>query len=273
MKEQILVLGGTGKTGRKIVEQLQTQGYPVRIGSRRAAIPFDWDAPENWSEVLQGMDKMYVTYQPDLAVPGALEAIEQLVRVAKQQGIKKLVLLSGKGEREAELSEQVVIHSGLDYTIVRASWFSQNFSESFLLEPIMAGFVALPQANVKIPFVDTNDIAEVAVQALTNDLHNGKIYHLTGPEAITFPQAIAEIATQTNRHIDFQPVSLDEYSAALKAAPLPEGYAWLIDYLFREVIGQASVSDISTDVEQVLGRKPTSFQEYVSTTKETGVWN
>ena len=131
--ENILVIGGTGKTGRRIVQQLETLGHNVRIGSRSNSPTFDWHQPENWSEAVEGMDKIYITYQPDLAVPGALDAIEQLVKVSKRAGVKKLVLLSGKGEREAQLCEQVVIHSGLDYTIVRASWFNHNFSENFLL--------------------------------------------------------------------------------------------------------------------------------------------
>jgi len=121
--ENILVIGGTGKTGKRIVTQLEALGHNVRVGSRSKSPSFDWHQPENWSEVVTTMDKIYITYQPDLAVPGALDAIEQLVKISKRANVKKLVLLSGKGEREAQLCEQVVIHSGLDFTIIRASWF------------------------------------------------------------------------------------------------------------------------------------------------------
>src|SRR5690349_5255112 len=150
MKNKILVIGGNGKTGRKVVERLMKRGEEVRIGSRSASPRFDWKDSSTWASVLSGMDKVYITYQPDLAVPGSLEAIETLVKEAKRAKIKKLVLLSGKGEREAELCEQVVIHSGIDYTIVRASWFNQNFSESFFLDAIVAGDVALPQAQATV---------------------------------------------------------------------------------------------------------------------------
>jgi len=183
-KQNILVIGGTGKTGRKIVNKLNTLGHNVRVGSRSATPAFGWDNPDTWEDAMQNIDKVYITFQPDLAVPGALEAIETLVKKAKNCKVKKLVLLSGKGEREAELCEQVVIHSGLDYTIVRASWFNQNFSESFLIDPILEGFVALPQAEAKIPFVDTGDIADVAVEALLHDKHNGKMYQLTAALSI-----------------------------------------------------------------------------------------
>ena len=163
MTNKILVIGGTGKTGRKVAERLTKLDQIVRIGSRSESPSFDWQDPSTWPAALEGMDKVYITFQPDLAVPGALEAIEGLTKEAKRSGIKKLVLLSGKGEREAELCEQVVIHCGIHFTIVRASWFNQNFSESFFLDPIVAGHVALPQAQAKVPYVDTDDIADVAV--------------------------------------------------------------------------------------------------------------
>lgn len=273
MKQNILVIGGTGKTGSRIVTQLKALGHNVRVGSRGSNPSFDWHQPENWAEVLEGMDKVYITYQPDLAVPGALEAIEQLVRTAKRATIKKMVLLSGKGEREAELCEQVVIHSGLDYTIVRASWFNQNFSENFLLEPILDGFVALPQAEVEIPFVDVGDIAQVAVKALLEEKHNGEIYQLTGPEALTFKQAIDSIALASKREIKFVPISVSAYGDGMRRANLPEDFVWLIEYLFTEVLGNPSNSEITNDIEKVLGRKAISFGEYAKTTAATGVWN
>lgn len=269
----ILVLGGTGKTGRKVASKLIEAGHNVRIGSRSATPVFDWDNSETWAESLQGMDKVYITFQPDLAVPGALEAIEELTKQAKRSGVKKLVLLSGKGEREAELCEQVVIHSGLDYTIVRASWFNQNFSENFLLEPILEGFVALPQAEVKIPFVDTEDIAQVVVNALLEEEHNDQIYQLTGPRLLTFKEAITEIANASKRNITFLPISVQEYSEGMRKTDLPEDFVWLIEYLFTEVLGNPSTSEITNDIERVLGRKPKDFSQYIQDTISMGTWN
>lgn len=264
--ENILVIGGTGKTGRRIVTRLEALGHNVRIGSRSATPAFDWHRPEGWEAALEGMDKVYITYQPDLAVPGALEAIEQLVKESKRANMKKLVILSGKGEREAQLCEQVVIHSGLDYTIVRASWFNQNFSENFLLEPVLDGVVALPQAEAQIPWVDTDDIAEVATKALTEDIHNGQIYELTGPRTLTFKEAVAEIAKASNRDITFIPISIQEYGDGMRKAGLPEDFIWLIEYLFTEVLGNPELAEVSHDIEKVLGRKPIDFSEYVAET-------
>ncbi len=270
--ENILVIGGTGKTGRKVAQQLQALGQNVRIGSRSASPAFDWHNPSTWPAALEGMDKVYVTFQPDLAFPGARDAIEALVRQAQQSNVKKMVLLSGKGEREAELCEQIVINSALDYTIVRASWFNQNFSENFFLEPILAGHVALPQAEAKIPYVDTDDIADVVVESLTNDQHNGQIYELTGPELLTFPEVIDEIARVTGRNIQFTPISQKDYDQMLEEYNLPKDYIWLINYLFTEVLGNPDIHNVTHDIEQVLGRKPKSFAQYASETAATGVW-
>jgi len=186
MKTNILVIGGTGKTGRRVVEQLQNNGIEPRIGSRNASPSFDWDNKDTWVKALNGIEKMYVTYYPDLAVPGAKEAIGSLTYLAKELGIKKMVLLSGKGETEAEACEKIVMDSGIGYTVVRASWFNQNWSESFFLEPVLSGEVALPLSDVLIPFVDANDIAEVVATVLLYNTYNGEIIEVTGPQLITF---------------------------------------------------------------------------------------
>lgn len=271
--DNILVIGGTGKTGRKVVERLENLGHNVRVGSRNANPAFDWENPETWNEALGGMDKVYITFQPDLAVPGALKAIEELTKKAAKAGVKKLVLLSGKGEREAELCEQVVIHSGLDHTIVRASWFMQNFSESFFLDPILAGHVALPKPEAKVPYVNTDDIADVVVEALLQEQHNGQIYELTGPRLLTFEEVINEIAKATGRDIAFAPVELVAYIKFLEEMGVPEDYVWLINYLFTHVLDAKGNDVVTEDVQKVLGRKPKDFSEYVKETEQTGVWN
>lgn len=273
MENNILVLGGKGKTGRRVAERLTKMGHNVRIGSRSETPAFNWDKPEGWAAVLEGMEKVYITFQPDLAVPGALEAIEGLVKEAKRQNIKKLVLLSGKGEREAELCEQVVINSGLDHTIVRASWFNQNFSESFFLDAILAGHVALPMAQAKVPYVDADDIADVVVAALLDEKHNDKIYELTGPRFLTFEQVIGEIAGASGREIAFTPISLPAYVKMMEEHGVPSDYIWLINYLFTEVLGNEANQVIAHGVETVLGRKPKDFSDYVRETAATGIWN
>ncbi|WP_282043211.1 SDR family oxidoreductase [Winogradskyella flava] len=273
MKTNILVIGGTGKTGRRVVEQLQNKGIEPRIGSRNASPSFDWDNKDTWVNALQDIEKMYVTYYPDLAVPGAKEAIQSLTYLAKELGVKKMVLLSGKGETEAEACENIVMDSGIDYTIVRASWFNQNWSESFFLEPILSGEVALPMSDVLIPFVDANDIAEVAATVLIDDSYNGEIIEVTGPELITFKQIVDIISKSSDRRLNFYEITLEQYVDGMKQMQIPNDVVWLIEYLFSHVLTNPKNQLVVSDIERVLGRKAKPFMEYAIETAKTGIWN
>ncbi len=271
-EKNILVLGGKGKTGRRVAERLTKLGKTIRIGSRSEKPPFDWENPQTWTGALDGMDAVYITFQPDLAVPSALEAIEGFTSRAVKNGIKKMVLLSGRGEKEAQVCEQVVMNAGVDWTIVRASWFNQNFSESFFLDPILAGHVALPRGEALEPFVDADDIADVVVESLLHDMHVGQTYELTGPRLLTFEQVTAEISKVTGRDIKFKSLSMDEYTKMLREYQVPEDHIWLINYLFTEVLDGRN-SSVTNDIEKVLGRKAKNFAEYARETVTTGIWN
>ncbi len=271
-EKKILVLGGKGKTGRRVAERLTKLGKAIRIGSRSEKPPFDWENPQTWTGALDGMDAVYITFQPDLAVPSALEAIEGFTSRAVKNGIQKMVLLSGRGEKEAQVCEQVVMNAGVDWTIVRASWFNQNFSESFFLDPILAGLVALPRGEALEPFVDADDIADVVVESLLDNKHVGQTYELTGPRLLTFEQVTAEISKVTGRDIKFNSITMDEYTKMLKEYQVPEDYIWLINYLFTEVLDGRN-SSVTNDIEQVLGRKAKDFTEYARETVTTGIWD
>jgi uncharacterized protein YbjT (DUF2867 family) len=190
MQDLTLVVGGTGKTGRRVAERLEVQGRAVRVGSRSGQPPFDWENRGTWEPALRGTAAAYLSYFPDLAAPGAREAVGALAELAVASGTRRLVLLSGRGEEEAQLAEEALRASGADWTIVRCSWFMQNFSEGYLLEPVLSGEVALPVGDVPEPFVDADDIADVAVAALTEDRHVGQLYELTrpGPGAARLPR-------------------------------------------------------------------------------------
>lgn len=273
MKHNILVIGGTGKTGRRVVEGLNNLDHKVKIASRKGSPAFDWEDYSTFAPVLKGMDRAYIVYYPDLAVPGAKEAITALTKAALNEGLEKVVLLSGKGEAEAETCEGIVANSGLNYTLVRASWFNQNFSEGAFLDFVLAGQVALPMPEAEIPFVDADDIAKVVTKVLVDDTYNGQIITVTGPEKLTFEQAVRMMAERIGRDIQYIPISIEEFKEGMKAAGLPDSYVWLFGYLFKEVLGNPDNQEVSKDVESVLGRKATSFEEYVHKTLATGVWN
>ncbi|OQP61949.1 NmrA family transcriptional regulator [Niastella vici] len=268
---RILVIGSNGKTGRRIYKKLTDKNIPV-VGATYSGNPkFDWNDSATWENVLNNINGVYISYYPDLAVPGAVKVIAAFCDLAVQKGVQKLALLSGRGEEEAQQCEKIVMNAGVDFTIVRASWFCQNFSEGHFLEPVLAGEVALPVGNVGEPFVDADDIADVAVAALTEDGHSNKIYEVTGPRLLTFKDAIAEIAQATGKDIRFEQVSMDAYAAMLAEYGVPKDFIWLVTYLFTEVLDGRNES-IKDGVQQALGRKPTDFSEYVRKAVATGVW-
>jgi uncharacterized protein YbjT (DUF2867 family) len=270
-QETILVLGATGKTGRRITQRLQAAGVPVRLGSRGADPAFDWEDRSTWEAVLEGIHAIYISFQPDLAVPGAVETVQAFTDQAVKSGVRKLVLLSGRGEVEAEQAERVVQNSGVDWTILRASWFFQNFSEAHFLEPILQGELALPVGNIAEPFVDVEDIAEIAVQALTKPGHSGQLYELTGPRAMTFAEATAEIAQVSKRDVGFVAVPPDAYRQALEQAQLPTELIELVLYLFTTVLDGRN-TPVADGVQRALGRPARDFSDYVRRTAATGVW-
>jgi uncharacterized protein YbjT (DUF2867 family) len=271
-QQAILVLGGTGKTGSRVVQRLQQSGLPVRIGSRSAAISFDWENEKTWEAAVQDIHSVYITFQPDLAVPGSDKAIRAFTETAVRNGVKKLVLLSGRGEPEAQDCEEIVMNAGADWTIVRASWFNQNFSESYMLEPILAGYVAMPAGDIGEPFIDTDDIADVVVEALTEPGHSNRLYEVTGPRLLSFREAIEEIAKASGRPIQFVQIPIEEYKEQLIAAHVPQEYISLLTYLFTEVLDGRN-AHVADGVQQALGRKPRDFSDYVQRTVATGVWN
>lgn len=270
--KKVLILGGNGKTGRRVAERLSKKGINLRIGSRKGNPAFDWENTETWSFAIEGMNMVYITFQPDLAVPGATEKIEAFTTLARNMGVQKIVLLSGRGEKAAQLCEQIVLKSEIPSSIVRADWFNQNFSENFFLEPILAGHVVLPRVATPVAFVDAEDIADVVVESLLNDDNIGKIHELTGPRLWTFEQVIHEISKATNREIRFESVEIDQYIDMLRDLQLPEDSLWLVRYLFTEALDGKNAS-VTNDVEKALGRKAKELTEYIQETVVTGIWN
>jgi uncharacterized protein YbjT (DUF2867 family) len=266
-----LVIGGTGKSGRRVAERLQARGVPVRIGSRSSAPAFDWEDRSTWAPALEGATSAYVSYFPDLAVPGAPDAIAALSELAVEHGTRRLVLLSGRGEPEAQRAEQVLQESGADWTIVRCSWFSQNFSEGAFVEQVLAGEVALPAGPVPEPFVDVEDIADVAVAALTEDGHAGQLYELTGTRLLRFDEAVAEIAEATGRPVRYVAISNEEFMDGLAQVGIPDDVRSLLAFLFTEVLDGRNAY-VTDGVQRALGREPRDFADYARRTAAAGVW-
>lgn len=268
----VLVTTATGKTGRRVAERLAAKGVDVREGSRGAEPRFDWEDADTWGPALAGMRSAYVAFSPDLAVPGAPGAIERFVAEARAAGVERLVLLSGRGEEEAQSSERLVAASGLYWTVVRASWFSQNFSEGDFRSQLLDGALALPVGGVREPFVDADDIADVAVAALTEDGHAGEIYEVTGPRLMTFAEAVAEIAKASGRELAFVPITSEQLQEALAAEGVPVEAIELLAYLFGEVLDGRNES-VTDGVQRALGREPRDFADFARAAAGAGIWD
>jgi uncharacterized protein YbjT (DUF2867 family) len=271
-KKATLVLGGTGKTGRRVAKRLMARGLPVRVGSRSGEQPFDWEDQATWAPTLRNVASVYISYYPDLAVPAAAATVGAFAEMAVENGVRRLVLLSGRGEEGAQLGEQAVMDSGADWTIVRSSWFNQNFSEGNFLDLVLSGEVTLPAGDVPEPFVDADDIADVAVVALTEDRHGGQLYEVTGPRLLTFAQAVEEIAKAAAREIRYVQTSMEQFESLLTEQDVPAEYVWLFTYLFTEVLDGRN-AHLTDGVQRALGREPRGFTDYARDAAASGVWD
>lgn len=267
----ILVVGATGKTGRRLSARLEASGLPVRRGSRNSTTPFDWDAPETWAPALSGARAAYVTYFPDLAFPGAVEKLESLCETAKDVGVEHLVLLSGRGEHHARLGEEVVRNSGVDWTIVRAAWFAQNFSEGYLRDPVLAGVLPMPGGDMPEPIVDIDDIADVAVAALTDARHRGQLYEVTGPRLMTFAEMAVALSHAAGSEIRYIPISFDDFHANVAQA----GGTFVADVftaIARETLDGRN-AHLADGVQRALGRAPRDFTDFARGASASGAWS
>jgi len=267
----VLIIGGAGKTGARVNAQLNARGIATRPVSRSTPIPFDWTRPEGWTAALEGVSKAYVTYQPDLAAEGATEAIAELGRLAREKRLERVVLLSGRGEPRAQRAEAALQGSGVPWTIVRASWFNQNFSEGYLVDGVLAGEIALPAGPVPEPFIDADDIADVVVAALRDERHANRLYEVTGPRALTFAEAVSEIAAAAGRPIRYTQISPGEFVAGMRPY-VPEDIVQLLHELFTVVLDGRNAR-VMRGVEAALGRPARDFSDYARKTAATGVWS
>lgn len=270
-ENEIVIIGGLGKTGGRVAARLKERGVAVRSASRSTSPSFDWTDRSSWVAALAGAKTAYVTYQPDLAIPGAADEIAALAAAAREAGIGHIVLLSGRGEDGAVESEERLKASGVAYTVLRASWFNQNFSEGAFLDGIMAGTLSLPAGKVREPFVDLDDVADAAVEVLLNPLHRNKTYELTGPHLLTFADAVAEIAAATGREISYRSLPLPVFLEEMRAAGLPEDMLWLMTELFTNTLDGRNES-IHGDIAGLIGRPARTFSRFAREVATTGTW-
>ena len=268
----ILVVGKHGKTGARVERRLQAAGVPTLGVSRSTTPSFDWDLPETWRHVLTGVRAAYVTYHPDLALPQAEDAIRRFTGMARDAGVEHIVLLSGRGEAGARRAEDVLRNSGIDWNVVRASWFAQNFSENFMLDGIISGELVMPVCETREPFIDVDDIADVAVAALLEPGLRNRLFEVTGPRSMTFAECVAAISEAAGYPVALRQLPLKTYLEALADQGVPAELRSLLEELFT-VLFDGRNAATADGVREALGRPATDFATYARKTAAAGAWD
>nr|WP_268957773.1 NAD(P)H-binding protein [Ruania zhangjianzhongii] len=270
----MLVLSGTGKTGSRIVDRLRGAGHEVRPASRRSTPRFDWDDRRTWPGVLEGVSTVY------LALPLTATPVAEFVDRAVASGVRRLVALSGRGAdhwkngfgREMLDLEHAVRTSGVQWSIVRASNFAQNFDEDVFYDLLVAGELALPVGGVPEPFIDVEDVADVAVTMLTSNDWVDRVVEVTGPEALTWDEAVATIARAAGREVRFTDIPPEEYPAVLRSQGVPAADVHALETMFAE-LRRGLLTEPTDGVHQVLSRRPGTFADYAVRTAAAGAWS
>ncbi|MGY0237103.1 NmrA family NAD(P)-binding protein [Longispora urticae] len=270
-----LVLGGTGKTGSRVASRLQQLGHQVRAASRTGAARFDWQDENTWEPVLDGVGAAYLV---DSQLADAATSVAAFSKLAVSRGVERLVLLSARdwvvpaGEEKLP-SERAVRDSGAEWTLLKPAWFSQNFSEDpYFRGEILDGEIVMSTGTGLEPFVDLDDVADVAVAALTGTGHAGRSYTLTGPRLLSLEDVVGEISRATGRDIGYRPVTPEEFAAYAAARDVPEDYVALLNLLYGW-IAENRFLDLGDGVQRALGREPRDFADYARAAAATGVWN
>ncbi|CAM5271392.1 NmrA family protein [Streptomyces spiroverticillatus] len=266
----VLVLGARGSTGRRVAALLRDAHHPVRAASRNCAVTFDWHDDTTWEPALTGADRLYLMLPHELPLP------PDFVRRAVASGVRRLVLLSSRaveemGDDRLIAAEELVRACGVDWTVVRADWFNQNFDEGVFREAVLDGTLALPLGECRQTFVDADDIAAVAAAALTEDGHAGRTYEVTGPEALSFADALALIGSAADLSVAFRG-DQDSYRAVGRSEGRPakdvereiDAYAALV------ALGDSHPTDT---VHRVTGRPPKRFALYAKEAAAKGGWS
>ena len=268
----ILIIGKNGKTGWRVDRRLQALGCQTRAVSRSTSPAFDWEDQDTWRAAMAGTRSAYITFHPDLAIPTAEQTIRDFVSLAAELGLEHLVLLSGRGEDGARRAELALEESGLDWNVVRANWFMQNFSESFMIEGILNGELTLPAGDIVEPFVDVDDIAEVAVATLTRPELRNRVFEVSGPRAMTFAECATAISAATGYPVKYTQIPIERFIDGLRGQGAPEPLLWLMRELFT-VVFDGRNSRPTTGVDEALGRPATDFNEYLRKVVATGAWD
>lgn len=267
----VLVTAPNSKTGKQVVKLLEKENISFRAASRSTSPSFDWEDEKTWPPAMSGANAIYAVIPPNLAFANMPVRFKAFLKHCEAEQIKRIVLLSGRGEEEASRIEDIALSSTIPTTVLRASWFAQNFSEGYFVEGVVNGQLALPSKLVREPFVDTRDIAKAAVFALKDTSSNDNIYELTGPELLSFEDVANKFTKHLDQPVTFVYVPLEDYLNELQQFGVPSDEIELTRFLFDELLDGRNAYTTS-DLSLLLGEHGTSFEQFIQHTKSSGVW-
>lgn len=274
MTRNILVIGATGKTGRRLVPLLRARGLAVRAASRsprEGVVGFAWEDASTHRRALDGVDAVYLI--PPALIENPVPLVAPFLQSAAALGVRQVALLSSMGAGfpgEPSSSgrrqlEGLVQDCGLAWTILQPSGFMQNFSEGFLLPAVRNGAIPNPAGDGRVALVDAGDIAAVAAVVLAggDSSHAGRTYNLTGPALLGFADAAAAIGRAAQRPVEARSMTAPQFLGMLAGAGVPNDYAAM---LVRDqmAIRDGAAAVVADSVARIGGRAPVDFASYAA---------
>ncbi|MEC4678070.1 MAG: SDR family oxidoreductase [Nitrospirota bacterium] len=269
-----LVIGATGNVGHEVVAQLLAKGEVVRAATRNpaaakfpkgaSAVQISLERKEDLRNALAGVDRLFMLAPSDDIEPD--KTVARIVEECMTSGIDAIVLMTALGAEQSDnpfsRAERIVSESGLRHTFIRPNWFMQNFSLGFLAQSIRdTGDIYLPAADAKVSFVDTRDIAAMAVASLTESGHEGHAYNVTGGCAMTHSEVADVISKVSKKSVTYTSISDNDLRASLAKEGTPERLIEHFVSLFQPMRDGLD-EPVSSDVSTVLGRLPVTFEQH-----------
>ncbi len=279
--KKILVVGATSGVGAEVIKNLMGKDLEIIATSRdpENRIPtanvtwkkFDVSDSSTYEDLFEGVDRAFIMSPPGYADQYAVLA--PLIEEAQKHNLEKVVLQSAIGVdandelpfRKAELKLE---SSGIPWAVIRPNWFFQNMNTFWIQGIKENGKIQLPAGDAATTFIDVRDIGEVATKLLLSDKKENAPFVLTGSQALTYRDVAEIISKEIGTTVAYEEISNDEFSSSLLAAGLPADYATLLVNLF-DVVRAGYVGSVDTTAEQILGRSPILFADYVKSYRES----
>lgn len=271
----IFVTGASGNVGSAVVDCLRVRQIPVRIGSRRLnsipaqdgieTVQFNFQDASTYQSAIQGCKAIFLLRPP--AIADTRSTLNPFVDIARSEGVQQIVFISVAGAADNPLVPHHAVEQHLkqktDWTILRPGFFAQNLGDAYRDDIVQDDRIFVPAGAGRVAFIDVRDLAEVAVNALTNpSLHQAQIYTLTGAEALTFTEVTSILSEEMGRTIVYEPASVPGYCSHLLRRRMPFAQV-LVQTILHVGLRFGQAETVDDTLEKILGHRPHTMRDYV----------